>query len=159
MPNFVWKGKTRTGAVQEGILLADTRAAAEAVLRRQNIQITNIREKGREIAIMPRLPQRVSRKRVALFTRQFSVMLDAGLPLVQCLEILGSQQEHKNFKRSLIQIRQDVESGSSLADAMRKHPRAFDNLFVNLRTARVNQLRMRKRLIDERSGSVRFDWQ
>src|SRR5687767_5888696 len=132
MPNFVWKGKTRTGAVQEGILLADTRAAAEAVLRRQNIQITNIREKGREIAIMPRLPQRVSSKRVALFTRQFSVMLDAGLPLVQCLEILGEQEEHRTFREIIQKVRSDVEQGASLADSMRKHPKAFDELYVNM---------------------------
>jgi len=132
MPNFVWKGKTRTGAVQEGILLADTRIAAEAVLRRQNIQITSIKEKGREIAILPRLPQGVSAKRVALFTRQFSVMLDAGLPLVQCLEILGDQEEHRTFREIIQKVRSDVEQGSSLADAMRKHPKAFDALYVNM---------------------------
>ncbi|HEV8630926.1 MAG TPA: type II secretion system F family protein [Thermoanaerobaculia bacterium] len=132
MPNFVWKGKSRTGIVQEGVLLADTRAAAEAVLRRQNIQITSIKEKGRQVAILPRLPQGVSQKRVALFTRQFSVMLDAGLPLVQCLEILGDQEEHRTFREIIQKVRSDVEQGSSLADAMRKHPKAFDALFVNM---------------------------
>ena len=132
MPNFVWKGKTRTGAVQEGILLADNRAAAEAVLRRQNIQITSIKEKGREVAILPRLPQGVSSKRVALFTRQFSVILDAGLPLVQCLEILGEQEEQRTFREIIQKTRSDVEQGASLADAMRKHPKAFDDLFTNM---------------------------
>jgi type IV pilus assembly protein PilC len=132
MPNFVWKGKTRTGAVQEGILLADSRAAAEAVLRRQNIQIVNIKEKGREVAILPRLPQGVSSKRVALFTRQFSVMLDAGLPLVQCLEILGDQEEHRTFREIIQKVRSDVEQGASLADSMRKHPKAFDALYTNM---------------------------
>src|SRR6185436_8989840 len=132
MPNFTWKGKSRTGAVQEGILLADNRAAAEAVLRRQNIQITSIKEKGREIAILPRLPQGVSSKRVALFTRQFSVMLDAGLPLVQCLEILGEQEEQRTFREIIQKTRSDVEQGSSLADAMRKHPKAFDSLYTNM---------------------------
>jgi type IV pilus assembly protein PilC len=132
MPNFVWKGKTRAGAVQEGILLADTRAAAEAVLRRQNIQITTIKEKGREIAVLPKLPQGVSSKRVALFTRQFSVMLDAGLPLVQCLEILGEQEEHRTFREIIQKVRSDVEQGASLADSMRKHPKAFDDLYVNM---------------------------
>ena len=91
MPSFVWKGKNRFGAFQEGILLADSRDAAVATLRRQNVQLTSIREKGKEIRLMPRLPRGVSSKRVAIFTRQFSVMLDAGLPLVQCLEILGEQ--------------------------------------------------------------------
>ncbi|MBZ0111050.1 MAG: type II secretion system F family protein [Thermoanaerobaculia bacterium] len=132
MPNFVWKGKTRTGAVQDGMLIADTKASAEAVLRRQNIQITSLREKGKEIAILPKLPQGVSEKRVAIFTRQFSVMLDAGLPLVQCLEILGSQEEHRTFREIILKVRSDVEQGASLADAMRKHPKAFDNLFVNM---------------------------
>ncbi|MDX1630875.1 MAG: type II secretion system F family protein [Thermoanaerobaculia bacterium] len=132
MPNFVWKGKTRTGGTQEGVLLAESRAAAEATLRRQNIQVTSIKEKGKEIAILPKLPQRISEKRVAIFTRQFSVMLDAGLPLVQCLEILGSQEEHRTFREIIQKIRSDVEQGASLADAMRKHPKAFDNLYVNM---------------------------
>jgi type IV pilus assembly protein PilC len=132
MPNFVWKGKTRTGAVQDGMLIADNKASAEAALRRQNIQVTSLREKGKEIAILPKLPQGVSEKRVAIFTRQFSVMLDAGLPLVQCLEILGSQEEHRTFREIILKVRNDVEQGASLADAMRKHPKAFDNLFVNM---------------------------
>ncbi|MGZ8854196.1 MAG: type II secretion system F family protein, partial [Thermoanaerobaculia bacterium] len=74
----------------------------------------------------------VNARRLAIFTRQFSVMIDAGLPLVQCLEILGSQQEHKAFRRGLIQIRQDVEAGSSLADGMRKHPKIFNDLYTNM---------------------------
>jgi type IV pilus assembly protein PilC len=132
MPSFVWKGKTRSGQIQEGQLLADTRDAAVAVLRRQQIQITSIREKGREIKLIPRLPTRVGAKRIAIFTRQFSVMLDAGLPLVQCLEILGEQEENRTFQAIITQVRSDVESGSSLADAMRKHPKAFDNLYTNM---------------------------
>ncbi len=134
MPSFVWKGKTRSGQVQEGQLLADTRDAAVAVLRRQQIQITSLREKGREIPLLPRIsiPRGIAAKRIAIFTRQFSVMLDAGLPLVQCLEILGEQEENKTFQAIIQQVRTDVESGSSLADAMRKHPKAFDNLFTNM---------------------------
>jgi type IV pilus assembly protein PilC len=132
MPNFVWKGRTRTGQSQEGVLLADSRDLAIATLRRQQIQVTNIREKGREIKLMPRLPRGVPSKRIAIFTRQFSVMLDAGLPLVQCLEILGEQEENRTFQSIIHAVRSDVESGASLADAMRKHPKAFDNLFVNM---------------------------
>jgi type IV pilus assembly protein PilC len=132
MPSFVWKGRTRAGQVQEGQLLADSRDAAVAVLRRQQIQVTNIREKGREIKLLPRLPQRIGTKRVAIFTRQFSVMLDAGLPLVQCLEILGDQEENRAFQAIIKQVRTDVESGASLADAMKKHPKVFDDLFVNM---------------------------
>jgi len=132
MPSFVWKGKSRSGQVQEGQLLADTRDAAMLVLRRQQIQITSIREKGREIKLIPRIPRGVGAKRVAIFTRQFSVMLDAGLPLVQCLEILGDQEENRTFQAIIQQVRSDVESGSSLADSMRKHPKAFDALFTNM---------------------------
>jgi type IV pilus assembly protein PilC len=132
MPSFVWKGKSRSGQVQEGQLLADTRDAAVSVLRRQQIQVTSIREKGREIKLIPRLPSRIGAKRIAIFTRQFSVMLDAGLPLVQCLEILGDQEESRAFQAVIQQVRSDVESGASLADAMRKHPKAFDNLFTNM---------------------------
>ena len=132
MPSFVWKGRTRTGALQEGVLLADDRRAAEAILRRQQISVTNLKEKRREIPLLPRLPRGISQKRIAIFTRQFSVMLDAGLPLVQCLEILGSQEENPRFAGILEQVRNDVESGASLAEAMRKHPKAFDNLYVSM---------------------------
>jgi type IV pilus assembly protein PilC len=132
MPSFVWKGKNRAGQSQEGILLADNRQAAVATLRRQQIQVINVREKGREIPFLPRLPVRVKQKRIAIFTRQFSVMLDAGLPLVQCLEILGEQEENKKFQEIINHVRSDVESGSSLHEAMRKHPPAFDNLYVNM---------------------------
>lgn len=132
MPSFVWKGKNRFGAFQEGILIADTRDAATAILRRQNVQLTSIKEKGRELRLMPKIARGVGAKRVAIFTRQFSVMLDAGLPLVQCLEILGEQEEHRTFREIIQQVRSDVESGSNLADAMRKHPKAFDNLYVSM---------------------------
>jgi type IV pilus assembly protein PilC len=132
MPNFVWKGKGRSGQLQQGVLLADSRNAAVASLRRQQIQVTSIKEQSRQIPLMPRLPVRVPRKRLAIFTRQFSVMLDAGLPLVQCLEILGSQEDNRHFKEIIRQVRIDVESGASLADAMRKHPVAFDDLYVSM---------------------------
>lgn len=132
MPSFVWKGKNRFGAFQEGILIADTRDAATAILRRQNVQLTSIKEKGRELRLMPKFSRGVGAKRVAIFTRQFSVMLDAGLPLVQCLEILGEQEENRTFREIIQQVRGDVESGSNLADAMRKHPKAFDNLYVSM---------------------------
>ncbi|MFN7942722.1 MAG: type II secretion system F family protein [Thermoanaerobaculia bacterium] len=132
MPSFVWKGKNRFGAFQEGILIADTRDAAVATLRRQNVQVNSIREKGKEIKLLPRLPMRIKAKSIAIFTRQFSVMLDAGLPLVQCLEILGEQEEDRTFREIIQAVRTDVESGASLADAMRKHPKAFNNLFTNM---------------------------
>jgi len=131
MPNFVWKGRNRTGLVQEGVLAADSKDIALASLRRQNIVVTGIRERGKEISLT-KMGRKVPPKVLAIFTRQFSVMIDAGLPLVQCLEILAGQQENKTFKRALIQIRQDVESGSNLADSMRKHPKIFNDLFTNM---------------------------
>src|SRR6058998_11678 len=130
MPTFEWKG-TRAGQTQTGVLTADTKDAAMAMLRRQRIEAPSIKEKGKEIAV-PKWGGRVPPQMVAIFTRQFSVMIDAGLPLVQCLEILASQQENKTMKRALIQIRQDVESGSNLADSMRKHPKIFNDLFTNM---------------------------
>jgi type IV pilus assembly protein PilC len=131
MPNYVWKGRNRTGLVQEGVLAAESKDAALASLRRQNIVVTGIRERGKEVSLT-KIGRKVPPKTLAVFTRQFSVMIDAGLPLVQCLEILANQQEHKNFQRILLQVRQDVEAGSTLADAMRRHPKAFNNLYVNM---------------------------
>jgi type IV pilus assembly protein PilC len=130
MPTFEWKG-SRAGQMQSGELTADSKTAAEQILRRQRIEAPSIKEKGKEIAL-PKFGGGVAPQLVAIFTRQFSVMIDAGLPLVQCLEILAGQQENKTFKRALIQIRQDVESGSNLADSMRKHPKIFNDLFTNM---------------------------
>src|SRR5258708_11628091 len=123
MPTFEWKG-SRAGQMQSGVLNADTKEAASEILRRKRIDAPSIKEKGKETAF-PKSGGGVPPQLIAIFTRQFSVMIDAGLPLVQCLEILAAQQENKTFKRALIQIRQDVESGSNLADSMRNHPRIF----------------------------------
>ncbi len=131
MPSYTWKGKNRGGAVQEGVMVADSKDAVIANLRRQQVVVTAVTEKGREIAL-PKMGGRVSSKEIAIFTRQFSVMIDAGLPLVQCLEILGSQQVNRAFQRTLFQVRQDVESGATLATAMAKHPKVFDELFTNM---------------------------
>jgi type IV pilus assembly protein PilC len=131
MPAFVWKGKTRDGKAVSGERVADNREAVMAVLRREQILVSSVREKGKEVSL-PKFGGGVPAKDLAIFTRQFSVMIDAGLPLVQCLEILGSQQENKTFAKVLQTTRMDVESGSSLADAMRKHPKAFDDLFTNM---------------------------
>jgi type IV pilus assembly protein PilC len=131
MPTFEWKGTTRNGQTQTGQVVADTKDAVINMMRRQQIVVTAVKEKGKEIAF-PKFGGGVPSQSIAIFTRQFSVMIDAGLPLVQCLEILSAQQDHKVFKRTLIQIRQDVESGSSLADAMRRHPKVFSDLFTNM---------------------------
>ncbi|MCK5377872.1 MAG: type II secretion system F family protein, partial [Acidobacteria bacterium] len=131
MPSYEWKGRDRNGSPQTGVLIGDNKEAVIAALRRQQIVITTVKEKGKEIAL-PKFGGGVKSKDVAIFTRQFSVMIDAGLPLVQCLDILGQQQENKGFQKIILQTRQDVEGGSSLAEAMRKHPQAFDELYVNM---------------------------
>ncbi len=132
MPNFAWKGRSRTGKMEEGILIADSKDAAAAILRRQQIQVSSLRPKDRLIPLLPKLGGKVNSAKLSIFTRQFSVMLDAGLPLVQCLEILGGQEEHKVFKAIINAVQNDVESGMSLAEAMKRHPNAFDNLYANM---------------------------
>ena len=131
MPAFVWKGKTRDGKAVSGERVADNKEAVMALLRRDQILVSSVKEKGKEVAL-PKFGGGVPPKDLAIFVRQFSVMIDAGLPLVQCLEILGGQQENKTFAKILQQTRMDVEGGASLADAMRKHPKAFDDLFTNM---------------------------
>jgi type IV pilus assembly protein PilC len=131
MPNYAWKGRTRAGKTQEGVLVADNKDAVVAMLRKQQIMVTAVTEKGKEFAL-PKFGGGISKKEIAIFTRQFSVMIDAGLPLVQCLEILASQNENRVFQKILFQVRSDVESGATLADSLRKHPQAFDDLFCNM---------------------------
>ncbi|MFL6333639.1 MAG: type II secretion system F family protein [Pyrinomonadaceae bacterium] len=134
MPTYVFKGRNRMGEVIVGERLADSREMLRQLLRREQVMLTSVKEKGREIAV-PKLggrSKKVNAKDLSIFTRQFSVMIDAGLPLVQCLEILAQQQENKNFQMVLTQTRQDVEEGSTLAAAMGRHPKTFDQLFVNM---------------------------
>lgn len=130
MPTFEWKGR-RGDKIEGGVIVAESKEAVRSRLRRQQIVVTQVKEQGKEIAF-PLLRGGVSQKELAIFTRQFSVMIDAGLPLVQCIEILGTQAENKVFQKVLLQVRQDVESGATLADSMRKHPRVFDELFCNM---------------------------
>src|SRR5947207_10177898 len=133
MPTYVFKGRNRMNEVVMGERVADNRDALRQVLRREQITLMSVKEKGREIGI-PKLASRrkVKSKDLAIFTRQFSVMIDAGLPLVQCLDILSQQQQNKHFQQVLAQVRQDVEEGSTLAAAMSRHPRVFDQLYANM---------------------------
>ena len=133
MTTFAFSGRTRAGQNITGERAADTMEAAVAALRREQILVTQIspaREKSAKAT--KRKDKAVKAKTLAIFTRQFSVMIDAGLPLVQCLEILGNQEEDKNFSAVILATRAEVESGASLADAMRKSPKAFDALFTNM---------------------------
>ncbi|OYW06940.1 MAG: pilus assembly protein PilC, partial [Acidobacteria bacterium 37-65-4] len=113
MPQFEWTGRKRTGETITGAMTADNKDGVVAALRRQQIVAVKIKEKGKELAL-PKFGGGVGTKDLAIFTRQFSVMIDAGLPVVQCLEILGSQQQNKAFQRVLLDVREDVEAGSSL---------------------------------------------
>jgi type IV pilus assembly protein PilC len=133
MSQFEFRGTSRTGQTITGVRVAASREALDSTLRRESITPLKIVEKGREIAI-PKFKwgEKVKAKELAVFTRQFSVMIDAGLPLVQCLEILSSQQENKAFARMLTGVRGTVEGGSSLANALRQHPKAFDDLYTNM---------------------------
>jgi type IV pilus assembly protein PilC len=136
MPTFAYSGRTRTGQTVTGERIADTMDAAVAALRRDQIQVTRI-DPAKEAAkkeAKPKKPKGATppAKNLAIFTRQFSVMIDAGLPLVQCLDILGKQEPHKGFSDVILQVRSDVESGAALADAMKRHPRAFDALYSNM---------------------------
>jgi type IV pilus assembly protein PilC len=133
MPTYVFKGRNRLGEVMVGERVADSREVLRQLLRREQVMLTSVKEKGREIAV-PKLGKRgkVKAKELSIFTRQFSVMIDAGLPLVQCLEILASQQENKSFQQVLTQTRQDVEEGATLSAAMARHPKVFDHLFTNM---------------------------
>ena len=135
MPTFAYNGRTRSGEVVSGERAADTMENAVASLRREQMLITRItpvKSKAGAPVKAARSNKKVKSKNLAIFTRQFSVMIDAGLPLVQCLEILGSQEEDKNFAAVIMQTRSDVESGAALADAMKKHPGTFDSLYTNM---------------------------
>jgi type IV pilus assembly protein PilC len=135
MATFAYSGRTRTGQTVNGEREADSMDAAVAALRREQVVITKINPaKAAAAAPKAKVPKvkKVSAKSLAVFTRQFSVMIDAGLPLVQCLEILGTQEEDKNFGRVILETRAEVENGASLADAMRKNPKVFDALFTNM---------------------------
>src|SRR3954469_21790465 len=137
MPTFAYSGRTRARQNVTGERIADTMDAAVSALRREQINVTGIppqaaKADAKAAPKAGKIGKKVAAKNLAIFTRQFSVMIDAGLPLVQCLDILGNQEEDKNFAAVILATRSDVEAGASLADAMRKHPKTFDPLFTNM---------------------------
>lgn len=131
MPVYVYRGTNRTGGAVSGEQSASNKAELMNLLRRQQIKVSKLSEKGKEFSL-PTFKAGVNAKDLAVFTRQFSVMIDAGLPLVQCLEILAGQQENKTFESVLTTTRASVEGGSTLSAAMRQHDKVFDALYVNL---------------------------
>ena len=133
MPVFAYSGRTRQGQSVNGEMEASNAEAVVATLRKQQIITTSVRPKPKDIEIsIPGFGGKVSEKDVAIFTRQFSTMIDAGLPLVQCLEILASQQDNKTFQKVLVRIRQDVEGGATLAAALKKETKTFSDLYANM---------------------------
>jgi len=128
---FIWEGKNRQGAVQKGEIAANNKEDVLALLRKQNILPISVNAKPREIKLSFGAPK-ITDKDIVILTRQLATMIDAGLPLVQCLEILGGQTDNKSLAKVVNQVRSDVESGATFADALKKHPKAFDNLYVNM---------------------------
>lgn len=128
---YLWEGRSRGGGVHKGEMEAATRDGAVATLRQQHIVVTTIKAKPKALTL-PGFGGKVSEKELVLFTRQFSTMIDAGLPLVQCLDILGKQADNKVFSKIIIEVKKDVEGGSTFAEALRKYPKIFDDLYVNL---------------------------
>ncbi len=134
MPTFAFSGRTRGGETISGERIGDTVESVTNTLRREQILVTKIAAVAAKVVAPPKKlrAKTVNPKNLAVFTRQFSVMIDAGLPLVQCLDILGNQEEDKNFAGVILHTRSDVEAGASLADAMKRHPKTFDPLFTNM---------------------------
>jgi type IV pilus assembly protein PilC len=134
MEVYVWEGRSRKGTLEKGEISANNEAAVRLQLRRQQIQALKIQVKPKDILHSLKFfkSRRVKEKELVVFTRQFATMIDAGLPLVQCLEILASQQQNAAFKDILTKVKGDVEAGSTFADALRNHPRVFNDLFCNL---------------------------
>lgn len=133
MPVYIYEGKTRQGNIVSGEMDAPNETVVTVMLRRQQIQPLKISPKPREFRLaIPFFKKKVKEKEIAVFTRQFGTMINAGLPLVQCLDILANQQPNRTFKDAILQIKKDVEGGSTLADALKKHPSIFDTLYINL---------------------------
>ena len=130
MTEWVWEGRTRSGELRKGVIEADTERDVQARLRQQNIMVENVRQKRKSISFS--LGGGVSAAQLVVFVRQFATMIDAGLPLVQCLEILSNQEPSKYFKSVLVDVKANVEGGATFADSLRRHPKVFDSLFVNL---------------------------
>jgi type IV pilus assembly protein PilC len=131
MTVYLWEGKTRTGEFKKGEMDAPDDATVMMNLRKQQIFPTKVKVKAAPKSAVA-IGGKVKEKDIVIFTRQFATMIDAGLPLVQCLDILSGQQESPVFKKILLQVKDDVEGGSTFADALKKHPKTFNNLFVNL---------------------------
>src|ERR1700691_3084240 len=131
MPVYTYRGTNRAGSTVTGERAAQNKNELAAMLRRENINVNKLSEKGKEFNV-PTFGTGVDDKELAVFTRQFSVMIDAGLPLVQCLEILAGQQENKTFQKILTGVRASVEGGATLSTSMKQYEKVFDPLYYNM---------------------------
>jgi len=136
MPKYNWEARSKAGNTQKGVMEAASVSLVEAQLKKYGFTGITTKEQGKGFSLELKIPgmgaQKVQTKELVVFTRQFATMIDSGLPLVQCLDILSGQQENKTFKEILVKVKESVESGSTFADALGKHPAAFDQLYVNL---------------------------
>ena len=133
MPIFLWQAEAKKGESKKGEIDAADEAAVRGQLRRQGYKSITVKKKPKDLfADIPFLQQKVTEKDVVVFARIFATMINAGLPLIQCLDLLGKQEQNKTFSKVISSIREDIEGGSTLTDALRKYPKIFDNLFVNL---------------------------
>lgn len=159
MPVYVWKGRNKYGQIVAGERVATSIEEATKLLTREQILVIKI-EKKSAFKIPRLIPKKISSQELAVFTRQLSVMFSAGLPLIQALEILGSQQQNKLFKEIILSVKSDVEAGSSLANAFRKHPNVFDNLYCNMiasgeASGNLDQILQRLALYIEKATKVK----
>ncbi len=133
MPVYLWEGTTRKNEERKGELEAPDESAVRVILRRQGVRPTNIKKKPKDLLEdIPFFQEKVKEKDVVIFARQFATMINAGLPIIQCLELLSAEEPNKTFKKIIITVKDDIEGGVSLSDALKKHPEVFDELFINL---------------------------
>ena len=132
METYVWSGRSREGQRQKGELAAKNKDDVISIMRKQNIMVTSVTKRAKKFSINLPFKSKASDKDIAIFTRQFATMIDAGLPLVQCLDILSKQADNKTFAAVINEIRQDVEAGSTYADSLKKHPGVFGDLYANM---------------------------
>src|SRR3982751_2436812 len=130
---YMWEARTRTGETKKGVMEADSEEAVHNKLKLQLLQPVTVKKQPKQLSLS--IGTGVKTTDIVIFTRLFATMIDAGLPIVQCLDILASQAENKRFGKVLSQVRQSVEGGLTLSDALRKHPKIFDLLFVTLVSA------------------------
>jgi type IV pilus assembly protein PilC len=133
MAVFVWEAETKRGEVKKGEMDAADETVVRGLLRRQGLKSINVKKKPKDVLeYLPFLKQKVKEKDIVVFARIFATMINAGLPLIQCLDLLSQQEQNKTFAKIITTVKEDIEGGSTLHDALKKHPRVFDELFVNL---------------------------